>query len=313
MRPQHGYQQPGMPQPGMGQIPMQGGMPMQGMPMQQAGGQVINPYTGQVAEGMIGQDPGLLTVQQIFDKLKHGIFIKQKFELLEALTGCETANTYNVFQLGSDGAGNPANQVPLFKCKEKSSCCARLCMSGADRPFDMYISKCVANAAFQTDDACIIFRKPCKMCVTPCCNRPVIKVYMKERPTDEEVYIGKVIDNCDCANFSFNIYDENDNKKFFIKAGCCQLGFWCKCPCEACERIVFKVNVTDQDSEEQPLVKKGAGSCLKNAFGDADFFSCPFPSSANFKDKILFMATCIMIDYTMFEEKGGAKNKISPA
>lgn len=53
------------------------------------------------------------------------IFIKQKLEMLEMLTGCETENRYKVFA---------ANQKlekfgePIFKCKEKSSFTARNCL-----------------------------------------------------------------------------------------------------------------------------------------------------------------------------------------
>ena len=51
-------------------------------------------------------------------------FIKQKVELLEVLTGCETKNRYNVFVRNPDGS-----YVYLFKAKEDSGFCARQCCS----------------------------------------------------------------------------------------------------------------------------------------------------------------------------------------
>ena len=52
-----------------------------------------------------------------------GVIIKQKFELLEAFTGCETENKYEVF--ASDKDGDKQKKMTLFKCKEKSDCLMR--------------------------------------------------------------------------------------------------------------------------------------------------------------------------------------------
>lgn len=42
---------------------------------------------------------------------------------MEAITGCETENKYVVF--GADKDGDKKKKLLLFKCKEKSSFCAR--------------------------------------------------------------------------------------------------------------------------------------------------------------------------------------------
>lgn len=52
-----------------------------------------------------------------------GVYIKQKFEKLEAVTGIETPNVYKVYP--ADHEGNKASKKPIFKCKEKSDCCQR--------------------------------------------------------------------------------------------------------------------------------------------------------------------------------------------
>jgi len=51
-------------------------------------------------------------------------FIKQKIELLEVLTGCETKNRYSVYLRYENGVN-----ALLFKCKEESSWCARNCIT----------------------------------------------------------------------------------------------------------------------------------------------------------------------------------------
>lgn len=49
-------------------------------------------------------------------------FIKQKIELMEVFTGCETKNRYKVFIRYPDG-----RTLYLFKAKEDSGCCERQC------------------------------------------------------------------------------------------------------------------------------------------------------------------------------------------
>ncbi len=53
------------------------------------------------------------------------IFVKQKFEMLEMLTGCETENRYKVY-----AADENMEKVgeSIFKCKEKSNFFARNCL-----------------------------------------------------------------------------------------------------------------------------------------------------------------------------------------
>ena len=52
------------------------------------------------------------------------VVIKQKVELLEVLTGCETKNRYSVILNFPNGTS-----AFLFKCKEDSSWCSRNCVS----------------------------------------------------------------------------------------------------------------------------------------------------------------------------------------
>lgn len=57
-------------------------------------------------------------------RLANGAHIKQKVEIMEAFTGCETKNRYNVFLKHSDGT-----YVYIFKAKEDSSWCSRNCLA----------------------------------------------------------------------------------------------------------------------------------------------------------------------------------------
>lgn len=66
-----------------------------------------------------------------------GVYIKQKFELLEALTGWETPNTYKVYRINDKG--DKVDKDAMFKAKEKSGWCMRMCCPGNMRAFEMKI------------------------------------------------------------------------------------------------------------------------------------------------------------------------------
>src|SRR3990167_7273552 len=106
------YGNPGAAQPmGMGMQPMgMQPMGMQPMGMQPGYGQpgmmpnnpMFNPNHPN-AGGMTGLDPGMKTVPKIFSTINTGIYIKQKFDIMEPLTGCETPNRYYVYELNKAG------------------------------------------------------------------------------------------------------------------------------------------------------------------------------------------------------------------
>ena len=67
--------------------------------------------------------PGLEYLTQV-DQL----IVKQKVELMEAFTGCETKNKYTIKNtMGQD----------VYKAKEDTDCCIRMCC-GPTRPFGRY-------------------------------------------------------------------------------------------------------------------------------------------------------------------------------
>jgi Scramblase len=310
---QPGYGQP-MMQPGM-QPMMQPGMQPMMQPMMQPGMQpmmqpgmmmpnnpMFNPNHPN-AGGMTGLDPGMMTVPMIFSTINTGIYIKQKFDLLEAMTGCDTPNRYYVYELNKAGE---AKKKKIFKCIEKSGWCARNCMSSDSKPFEMFVYKQFKDEDYDTGEPVLKMVRECQ-CTCFCCNRPEMKVYYIENGQNE--YLGKVVDTWDCVNYSFAIYAPDDKMKFFIKASCCQCGFHCNCPCEPCEKIEFDLWSGDKEKEEPKILKTGKKNCVKNLLGDADNFQTQFPMQATWQDKALLMSSMLMIDFMMFEEKSGGDGK----
>jgi hypothetical protein len=114
---------------------------MQGQPMMMQGQpMMMNPGMGAMPQGMMmnPQSKSLLInisfivmmfmnmgfapdPMAVLAEAKSAI-VKQQIELLEILTGCETKNRYHVYITTHSG-----QFVYLFKCKEESDCCARMC------------------------------------------------------------------------------------------------------------------------------------------------------------------------------------------
>ena len=232
----------------------------------------------------------------MMESFQNGIFIKQKFEFFEAVSGCETANKYYVYERGQN---NKKMGKKLIKCKEKSSFCARQCLKGSARPIEMNCYN-----LFDNDNLCLQLEKPYKISFM-CWNRPMMRVNYTEN--GNMVNLGKVVDNYDFCNYSFDVLNANGEKRFHIEAACNQLGFHFQCPCDACEKIIFNIWKGDKKEECEPLIKTGKG-CGKNMMGDADNFSIPFPPGSTFEDKALLLATGLFIDYMMFEESANQGN-----
>ena len=67
-----------------------------------------------------------------------GLYIKQRIEVLELVTGFETENKYDVFLTGADCVRG-SSQQPYFFARESSDCFQRQCC-GNMRGFTMTIS-----------------------------------------------------------------------------------------------------------------------------------------------------------------------------
>lgn len=68
-------------------------------------------------------DPRISGLEKL--NILSSIFVKQKFEMLEMLAGCDTENRYKVY-----AANNGLERVgkPIFKCKERSGFLSRNCL-----------------------------------------------------------------------------------------------------------------------------------------------------------------------------------------
>jgi len=230
-----------------------------------------------------------------WDRLdRDGIFIKQKMDLLEMMTGCEQGNTYYVYPLGKDG---DKKGKKLYKAKEKSSCFAKQCMSAECRPFQLKIN--LDDDSEELDNEPFLFiDRPCK-CTCLCCNRPEITVTYVEDGKNE--YIGKVKNPWTCYDIVLELFDKDNNLKYKIVGNCCQVGLWCNGPSDCCQTIDFDIK-TPSGEIVAGLRKKSPG-CVAAMVSEADNFSVHFPANCTKEDKALIMSAVMFLDFRFFEEK----------
>jgi len=239
------------------------------------------------------------TMPEKLESYEHGIFVKQKFDIMEELSGCEFPNIYYVYRLGEDGKKKGEKE---FKYKEKSSCYERM-GGGACKRFNLKVTN---EQKVEDDETCMRCEKDCK-CPYYCWNRMQMKCFWKEKGSEEK-YLGKAYDNWDCCNYCFSIYDDSKTPDYQVVAACCQLYFWCQCPCKSCNHVEFFIYEGEKTSGTPigELVKTGR-DCMSNAIlgDDADHFKCTFPKGSNWRQRAMLMNLTIFIDYCMFEDTSG--------
>jgi len=303
-QPQPGYGQPmgyGQPQPGFGHPQPGFGQPQPGYGQPQPGYGQPQPGFGQPQPGFGHTQPQAQPAappkkMKGFDRLeaRDGIFIKQKMDIAEVMTGCDVENVYYVYPMTKDGEKKGKK---LFKAKEKSGCCARQCLSAECRPFQLKINLEDDNEELDNEPFLLLDR-PCK-CTFYCCNRPEILVTYVEDGKAE--YLGKIRDPWNCCNIVLDVHGKDGNIKYNIDGSCCQLGMHCKCPCDSCETIDFDIKLPSGTTVAN-LQKKSPG-CLKAMVSVADNFSLQFPNNCTKEDKALLMCAVMFLDFRYFEEK----------
>ena len=202
------------------------------------------------------------------------VIIEQKLELMEALTGCETPNRYNVFFIDKD-----RQKKFLFKCKEDSNWFCRNCVPSNSRSFYMKMQHFISsNKSTDYKQTIAEFERPF-MFTCFCCCRPQMDGYFKGEDTIDVT--GKnLIEYCQCGFFARDI----------SVGKCYEVDFW--------------IYENDADiSNTKPVgnihkVFKG----LSELVTDSDAFILTFPKKAKAIERIMLIASVIMLDYRFYED-----------
>lgn len=213
--------------------------------------------------------PGLEYLCQI-DQL----IVKQKVELLEAFTGCETKNKYKIKNsMGQD----------VYKAKEDTDCCTRQCC-GPIRPFDMIIRD-------NYDNEVIHLNRPlaCQSCFFPCCLQSI------EVSSPPGTVIGTVEQEWSMCAPAFRVLDHNGDVVLRIEGPVCTFSL--------CGDVEFKVTSPDGSAEVGMISKQWSG-LAREAFTDSDNFGISFPMDLDVRMKATLLGALFLIDFMFFEKQG---------
>lgn len=217
-----------------------------------------------------------------------GLFVKQKIELLEIMTGYETENKYNVYALDPD-TGEKGQK--LFKARERSECCERQ-YCGSSRGFSIEVS----SLEPQKQIGMLFEREFAVECFCAC--RSLLHV---KDPAGNP--LGEVFHPFACCETILDIRGPDGKVCYHVNSGCycAQAGFFCKCPCEACQIIQFKI--TDTNGSEVGMIERSWQGCGRALYTDSDNFHIVFPKEANAAQRATLFAAVFVIDFIHFEEK----------
>ncbi|KAK7469818.1 hypothetical protein BaRGS_00036147 [Batillaria attramentaria] len=274
----------GMPQPGgqpppYGQ-PQPGGPPPPGQPIAMqpvAGGGAPPAGWMQAPSGPANCPPGLEYLTQI-DQL----LVKQKMEAIEAFTGFETNNKYEI--------RNTMGQR-VYMAVEDTCCCTRNCC-GSARPFDIKVMDNHKKEVMHLE-------RPlrCTSCLCFCCLQ---KLEVQAPPG---TVVGYVRQACSCFHPRYKINNAQDETVLRIKGPCCR--------CNICGDIEFEVTSADESTHVGQISKQWSG-LAKEIFTDADNFGVTFPLDMDVKTKATMLGAVFLIDFMYFEhDEGDIKKEAS--
>ncbi len=238
--------------------------------------------------GQGGRDDGMNLLAQ-----SNGCFIKQKMELLEIITGCETKNRYDV-SLKINNAFYMA-----FHCKEISNCCCRNFCPSEKRAFQMDIKYCPNGVDC---GSWALIDRPFQ-CTCYCCCRPEMNVKLRTGQN-----IGRVTEPWGACSILVDVFNSQDQLKYQIDRSCCEAAIMCRNDiCGAMTSIDFPILATDPSGsgsklQDGNIERKGRNIVKALMDSDADCFDVVFPRTATPEEKLLIITTVLMLDFRYFEE-----------
>lgn len=220
--------------------------------------------------------PGLEYLSQVDQLLIH-----QQVEILEVLTGWETANKYIV--------KNSLGQQVYF-AGEESDACNRVCC-GPSRGFLMHITDNAGNEIIRVQRVFKCCAGGCGCCVENNTCRMEISV---ESPVG--VVVGYTQQLNGCIRTRYVVMDANREPVFKI------VGPPCSCHCNCFKDIKFKIYSLDESQELGTISKQWSGFG-REFMTDANNFSVTFPLDLDVRMKAILFGTVFLVDFMHFEQK----------
>ncbi|XP_046381082.2 phospholipid scramblase 2-like isoform X1 [Haliotis rufescens] len=270
-------------QPGYGAPPGYGGQPGYGAPPQaMMPGQRPPVQWMSRPEAIPGCPPGLEYLTQV-DQL----LVQQQIEILEMITGFETANKYVI--------RNSLGQQVYFASEESDACTRQCC--GPQRGFTMHITD-------NNSQEVIRVQREFKCCAGwNCCANADGCAHLCSIEAPVGQLVGYVRQMKSCMEPRFAIMDPNmDTILTIVGPGCIIQG-----PC-CTQDQEFVVSSANEENQVGKISKQWSGY-LREAFTDADNFGISFPMDLDVKMKSVMLGAVFLIDFMFFEHNQNNNNR----
>jgi len=189
----------------------------------------------------------------------------------------------------------------LYRAQEHLDRCCRRCGCLCRRDFDLNMvdGEGKAIAVLHHGTMCCTWLH----CLSCCRHRLDIKDASKKK-------LGRVENDCRicCSCYPrFSVYDEKDHELFkVVKDVQCCCGSCCPAKCCCCDCSVptgYTVHGTGAAKGEEGKVERLEDTRARAGGGKEDTFILYFPPQAVQSQRLLLVATSILLDYTIYDEK----------
>ncbi|GAB1601499.1 phospholipid scramblase 1-like [Argonauta hians] len=228
-----------------------------------------------IRPAMINNCPPGLEYLTMIDQL----LMKQKVELLEAVTSFECANKYALL--------NSVGQQIYF-AGEESDVCARQCCAGA-RGFVMHITDNMGQEVIRVNREFKCWAGCCWCADSDSCAYDLTV----EAPVGQA--IGKVRQTSSYFRPKYSVTTMDDDVLFRIIGPTCV----CDGPCFTNDQV-FKIYDRDESQQMGTISKQYAGF-VNELFTSADNFAVTFPMNLDVKKKATLIGALFLIDFMFFE------------
>ena len=243
-----------------------------------------------------------------------GVFLQEKVEMLEVITGCDTHNVYHVTPVPKgmlpegvvpkewiDYFTNQAHSTPMLKAREEGECLERVCCPNF-RSFTMDF-KDGTGATFFT------LHRPFNCTIaTPCfmCNPQ--QMSLTDGHGAHAAHASEEFRACWWCTRSFVAHDEAMNELYRVRAGdCATMRGKCNWCAPSCCNESYDLDVLE------PTETRGVGATAANVWPgwtcagitDRSNILIRFPPDATPRQRAALLATMMLVEFSHFEWKKG--------
>jgi len=250
----------------------------------------------------MGMQPGMMMQQQVvlpmgggLEKLKTmpGVYVSQRADPLEAITGIQMPCKFNFFDL--DATGMNPNPIRIMRGNEQSNVMLDNLVSAADRPFKMFIT--MTNGQMDLFNF-MYLERPSAFCQ---CDNGEMRVYCLEGGNR---LVGTLRGPWAWCDYQVNVHDAANQIRYQLDGTFCQKGILCQphCPCQQCQVAYFNIKDGTGTRPAGGDFQKATSWCSRLFSTNNDNYILHFPPEATVDDKMMLLAAMIMWDFVYFEK-----------